>query len=622
MALINKLTGFPVSEEMRAVLERLNKGQDVSLQEIQELQEVKEAYSCIAHGVPTIQLLNRENIRKNVYEKLQKIGSAVIDGNGDIKYNGIVKKESRIDIVIGLPASGKSSTLVNPISQQHKSRIIDSDEAKKLLPEYNNGWGANIVHEESKFIANNQLFAALLAKENIVYPIVGSNAEKLVNLLKFAKTKSKYNVYLHYNEIRLNEALARLLSRFLENGRFIPPEILFKYGDKVKDTYQSLKGGDFIDGYSKWNNDLPRGKRPECIEYRGDCLQGMAGSRGEGRAINIGWTEESIQKPGRIQKAHVGEPLLNGEDKKENPKGFSFFAEKDDYSAFIKEHKEKLHEKLVQSNHASVVINAFGGPGAGKSTASLGIAEELKKLGYVAEYVPEYSKELVWDENWLLLDGTAAHQFIILEEQMKRMDRLVGKVDFIVTDAPILLNQVYNKELTPGYEKMLQELYHQYENFNFLVKRDPKEFEKEGRIHDLKESLQKDEEIQGMLNRYGLYYGVYNHASVSKVVANAVKTHQRISLTEEPVYLNIPHISDRKEFRELITKLKSQGAKYDSRKNKWYITGKEDHQSFSPFLPGEEKQSILQKLNENKSKIETETGRKETGKKHENTALR
>lgn len=56
--------------------------------------------------------------------------------------------------------------------------------------------------------------------------------------------------------------------------------------------------------------------------------------------------------------------------------------------------------------HKTIVINAFGGPGAGKTTACLDITSMLKKRGFVAEYVQEYAKELVWDKNFEMLDGS------------------------------------------------------------------------------------------------------------------------------------------------------------------------------------------------------------------------
>ncbi len=198
---------------------------------------------------------------------------------------------------------------------------------------------------------------------------------------------------------------------------------------------------------------------------------------------------------------------------------------------FVQEHRKKLLDIKNSSLNTTVVINAYGGAGAGKTTACLEIAKELKKRGFVTEYVQEYPKELVWEERFDLLDGTKEHQFDILGEQLKRMDRLYGKVDFIVTDSPILLNQIYNKELTPEYESMLTKLYSQYDNFNFVVERDPDptKFEKQGRIHSLKESVQKDSEVKQMLDKSKLYYGTYNHSTIGKIVDNSIKTHERVS---------------------------------------------------------------------------------------------
>ena len=120
----------------------------------------------------------------------------------------------------------------------------------------------------------------------------------------------------------------------------------------------------------------------------------------------------------------------------------------------------------------TVVVNAFGGPGSGKTTACFYVACELKKKGYVVEYVPEYSKELVWDENWDLLDGSYEHQKQILAEQKRRIDRLVGKVDFVVTDAPILFNIIYLNDCDEKKQHMqdLLKIFSGYTNFNFLYK--------------------------------------------------------------------------------------------------------------------------------------------------------
>lgn len=197
------------------------------------------------------------------------------------------------------------------------------------------------------------------------------------------------------------------------------------------------------------------------------------------------------------------------------------------YQKFVKEHKDKINS--LKTEKEVIVINAFAGPGAGKTVSCMDICSELKKRGYNAEYVQEYAKEIVYDKNYELLDGSEANQFKILKEQLHRMDRLYEETDFIVTDSPILLNAIYNKEPTKEYLDMIDELYAHYNNFSYFVQRDASHFQKEGRIHNLQESQQKDEEIKSMLSDHGIYYGTYPHNRIMKVVDNSIVTYNRIN---------------------------------------------------------------------------------------------
>ena len=269
--MINNLTGEPVSEEMQSVLKRLANSENVPEAEIQQLKEIREANSCLGNGVPTVKLKDREGIQNGVYNRLQKSGSAVTDDSGHVSFTGEIRREKRLDIVIGLPASGKSSALVEPISEMYHSRIIDSDEAKKLLPEYNDGWGAGIVHKESQLISDRQFKAAVRNGENITYPRVGGDCDELTDIIAAVK-KQGYSVYIHFNELDRNKALGRMINRFLETGRYIKPELVTKYGNGISATYETLKNrSELVDGFSKWNNDVPLGCRPKLIEYSGSC---------------------------------------------------------------------------------------------------------------------------------------------------------------------------------------------------------------------------------------------------------------------------------------------------------------------------------------------------------------
>lgn len=177
----------------------------------------------------------------------------------------------------------------------------------------------------------------------------------------------------------------------------------------------------------------------------------------------------------------------------------------------------------------TIVVNAFGGPGSGKTTASWEICSELKKAGILAEYVSEYAKELVYEMNSpaveeaerakKLMDGTMESQSILFAEQKHRIDRVMGQVAVVVTDSPILLSAVYCNNKTQEFEDDIIRQFMNYDSFNFLMQRGNEGFEKEGRIHDENESKQKDNEIENILNKYGIPYEEYTHETVSRLVS-------------------------------------------------------------------------------------------------------
>lgn len=148
-------------------------------------------------------------------------------------------------------------------------------------------------------------------------------------------------------------------------------------------------------------------------------------------------------------------------------------------------------QKEITSNNSdknTIVINAFAGPGAGKTTSCL--------------------------------------EFAILNEQMKRINRLYGKVDFIVTDSPILLNNTYlnedkNTEVYSAYSDSVNKLYCLYNNFNYFVERDTSVFEKEGRIHNLEQSIAIDNELKNMLHNNQIDFDVYTHATIDNIVRDS-----------------------------------------------------------------------------------------------------
>lgn len=142
-----------------------------------------------------------------------------------------------------------------------------------------------------------------------------------------------------------------------------------------------------------------------------------------------------------------------------------------------------------------IVINMFGGPSTGKSTVASGIFYYLKRLGYNVELINEYAKELVWENHSFMLDD----QIMIFAHQQRKLKRLNGKVDIIITDSPLLLGRVYSSSDTPtSLHNLIDEVWNQYNNINFLLTRTTNYVEL-GRVQTEEEAINIDKIIEDLL---------------------------------------------------------------------------------------------------------------------------
>lgn len=179
----------------------------------------------------------------------------------------------------------------------------------------------------------------------------------------------------------------------------------------------------------------------------------------------------------------------------------------------------------------TIVVNILGGPGAGKTTAAWKIAAELKTQGYVTEYVPEFAKEKVWEGNTDVLDGTYNNQLKLYQEQKRRIDRLYGKVDFIVTDSPIILSAVYLSEPDIGLRNSFQRRvffdFNDYRNFNLFIDRGDTQYETAGRVQNYEESLSIDRRIKSYLSERKIFCPDYKREDIDKIIDNIITTYER-----------------------------------------------------------------------------------------------
>ena len=166
-----------------------------------------------------------------------------------------------------------------------------------------------------------------------------------------------------------------------------------------------------------------------------------------------------------------------------------------------------------------IVINLFAGPGSGKSTTCAGVFSKLKLAGVNCEMALEYAKDKVWENSLDVLDD----QIYVFGKQLHRLNRLKGKVDVIITDSPILLSIIYNKEASNYLDDLVIEQFHKFNNLNYYVVRD-ESFNPKGRVQNHEESMEKDDQIKTLLNEHNISYTtVYKHNSVDTIVNEVLK---------------------------------------------------------------------------------------------------
>ncbi len=164
-------------------------------------------------------------------------------------------------------------------------------------------------------------------------------------------------------------------------------------------------------------------------------------------------------------------------------------------------------------------INLFGGPGVGKSTTAAAIFVEMKRRGMNVELVTEVAKDFVWEGRMKTLDI----QPYVTIKQFRNLYRLKGKVDYVISDSPILLGCIYADKYAPtlpaSYKQLIVDLHKQEHDpsVNIMLKR-VFEYDRNGRYQSEDEAHQLDRDMQNILDSNNIPSITWNPTNVAGLV--------------------------------------------------------------------------------------------------------
>ncbi len=154
------------------------------------------------------------------------------------------------------------------------------------------------------------------------------------------------------------------------------------------------------------------------------------------------------------------------------------------------EHKRRLD--------ITKIINFFAGPGAGKSSCAAQLFSLMKNESLNVELVTEFAKELTWHQSKAL-----DCQPYVFGHQLVRLEVLLEKVDYIITDSPILLSCIYNS--IPELTQLAIAKHQSMTNINILLNR-KKPYNPVGRNESEIEAIEIDKSIRSFLNSNFINY--------------------------------------------------------------------------------------------------------------------
>jgi len=156
----------------------------------------------------------------------------------------------------------------------------------------------------------------------------------------------------------------------------------------------------------------------------------------------------------------------------------------------------------------TLVINFIGAPSSGKTTLCSLLFGHLKLKGVKVEYVPEFAKQLVWMQEFDLLNN----QYYVTKKQYELLKCMVGQVDIVVTDSSLANGLYYNRYNVNNTSNVKKTEHHiiewmsEFENMFIFVEKGNFPYEQVGRVENEEQAKHVEKELKNILDGYNIKY--------------------------------------------------------------------------------------------------------------------
>jgi len=192
--------------------------------------------------------------------------------------DGVAYGDTQVTFMGGGSGAGKGSIQRSgDVTFRRGTTVVDSDEAKKAIPEYRelldagDNKAAAYVHEESSDMAQRLMAESIDRGYDTVLDGTGdSTFEKMAGKVARARQQGAQRVKAEYVTIDTDEALRRAAQRAARSGREVPEDVVTGTHEAVSKIFPKLADADTFDELRLWDN---MGDTPELIYERVDGVE-------------------------------------------------------------------------------------------------------------------------------------------------------------------------------------------------------------------------------------------------------------------------------------------------------------------------------------------------------------